>query len=152
MKLKLITFVLFCAICITFYPFGANAFASSKYSGIVIDIKSGRTLYSDRADQKRFPASLTKIMTLYLLFEELEAGRFKLDTSLVVSKYAAAQAPTTLGLKMGQSITVHAAMHALAVKSANDVAVVIAEAIAGSENAFARRMTRTAHALGMKNT
>lgn len=131
---------------------GGNAFANEKYSGVVVDVKTGQVLYSDRADKKRFPASLTKIMTLFILFQEIKAGHLDLSSPLNVSAFAAAQQPTKLGLKAGQTISVHDAMRALAVKSANDVAVVVAEAIEGSEKAFARRMTRTAHALGMKST
>jgi D-alanyl-D-alanine carboxypeptidase len=129
-----------------------KAFANEKYSGLVVDVKTGRVLYSDRADKKRFPASLTKIMTLFILFQEIEAGHLDLSSPLNVSAFASAQKPTKLGLKAGQTISVRDAMRALAVKSANDVAVVVAEAIEGSEKAFARRMTRTAHALGMKST
>ena len=131
---------------------GGTAFANQKYAGLVVDVKTGRVLYSDRADEKRFPASLTKIMTLYILFEEIEAGKLDLNSPLKVSTFAAAQMPTKLRLKVGRTISVGDAMRALAVKSANDVAVVVAEAIGGSEEAFARRMTRKAHALGMKNT
>ena len=131
---------------------GGNAFANQKYSGLVVDVKTGEFLYLDRANKKRFPASLTKIMTLFILFQEIKAGHFDLDSPLKVSAFAAAQQPTKLGLKAGQTISVRDAIRALAVKSANDVAVVVAEAVEGSEKAFARRMTRTAHALGMKST
>ena len=148
--------VLFLAACVlglsTASWTGGIAFANPKYAGLVVDVKAGRVLYSDRADEKRFPASLTKIMTLYILFEEIEAGQLDLNSPLKVSAFAAAQKPTKLGLKAGQTISVRDAMRALAVKSANDVAVVVAEAIEGSEEAFARRMTRTAHSLGMKST
>src|SRR5262249_9407911 len=95
---------------------------------------------------------LTKIMTLYLLFERLEAGRLKLDTPLPVSAHAADQAPSKLGLKPGQTIEVEAAIKALVTKSANDVAVVVAEALAGGEHQFPDLMTRKAQALGMKRT
>ncbi len=104
------------------------------------------------ADSQRHPASLTKIMTLYLLFERLEAGKIKLATEMPVSAHAAAQAPSKLGLKPGQSIDVATAIHATVTKSANDVAVIIAEALAGSETDFAKLMTAKARALGMTHT
>ncbi len=122
------------------------------YAGIVVDANSGKVLYSDRADAKRHPASLTKIMTLYLLFERLKAGKLKLSSKLEVSKRASRQPPTKLGLKPGQTIKVEDAILGLVTRSANDVAVAIAEAIAGNEKDFARLMTRKARALGMKHT
>lgn len=130
----------------------APAFANSKYSGIVVDMKSGRTLYSYKADTKRYPASLTKIMTLYVLFEELEAGRMSLQTPLKVSAHAASRPPSKLGLRKGSTIRVKDAIMALVTKSANDVAVVVAENVSGSVPAFAKRMTRTARQIGMKRT
>lgn len=132
--------------------FSAPAFANSKYSGIVVDVKTGRTLYSYKADTKRYPASLTKIMTLYVLFEELEAGRMSLQTPLKVSAYAASRPPSKLGLRKGSTIKVKDAILALVTKSANDVAVVVAENVSGSVPAFAERMTRTARQIGMKRT
>lgn len=126
--------------------------ANAKYAGIVIDVKSGKTLYSDNADNLRYPASLTKIMTLYMLFGELEAGRVSLNTRMKVSKRAAGQAPSKLALKVGSTIRVKDAISALVTKSANDVAVVISEHIAGTESKFASKMTRTARRLGMKKT
>jgi D-alanyl-D-alanine carboxypeptidase len=122
------------------------------YAGIVVDANSGKVLYSDRADAKRHPASLTKIMTLYLLFERLKAGKLKLSSELEVSKHASRQPPTKLRLKPGQTIKVEDAILGLVTRSANDVAVVVAEAIAGDEEDFARLMTRKARALGMKHT
>ena len=129
-----------------------TAWANPKYSGIVVDVKSGKTLYAYKADTRRFPASLTKIMTLYVLFEELEAGRMSLNTRLKVSKYAASRPPSKIHVKAGSTIRVKDAIQALVTKSANDVAVVVAESVSGSVSAFARRMTRTARAIGMKNT
>ena len=126
--------------------------ANSRYAAIVIDAKTGKTLFSRNADSARYPASLTKMMTLYILFEEIERGRFKMDSPLPVSKHAAGRPPSKLGLRPGQTILVRDAIRALAVKSANDVASVIAEAVEGSERAFARRMTRTARSIGMKRT
>ena len=128
------------------------AFAKAKYAGIVVDAKTGKTLYASSADAPRYPASLTKMMTLYVLFEEMERGRFSRKSRLKISKNAASQPPTRIGLRAGQTIKVDAAIRAMAVKSANDVAVVVAENVSGSVAAFARRMTRTARAIGMKNT
>ncbi len=124
----------------------------SRYADIVVDANSGDVLHAMSADSQRHPASLTKIMTLYLLFERLEAGRLKLDTPLEVSANASEQAPSKLGLQPGQSIKVEDAIKALVTKSANDVAVVIAEAIAANETDFAKMMTRKARALGMSRT
>ncbi len=128
------------------------AFAGAKYAGIVVDAKTGKTLYASSADAPRYPASLTKMMTLYVLFEDMERGRFNRKSRLKVSKNAASQPPTKIGLRAGQTIQVDAAIRAMAVKSANDVAIVVAENVSGSVAAFARRMTRTARAIGMKNT
>lgn len=122
------------------------------YAAIVVDVKSGKTLHAVNADAPRIPASITKVMTLYLLFEQLEAGRVRLDTPLRVSANAAAQAPSKLGLKAGSSISVENAILAMVTKSANDVAMVVAENIGGSERAFAQLMTRKARALGMSRT
>jgi D-alanyl-D-alanine carboxypeptidase len=122
------------------------------YADIVVDANSGRVLHDTNADSLRHPASLTKIMTLYLLFEQLEAGKIKLDTRLEVSDHASQQAPSKLGLRPGQTIAVEDAIRAIVTKSANDVAVVIAEAIGGDEDGFAKMMTRKARALGMSRT
>ena len=122
------------------------------YADIVIDDKSGLVLHEVSADELRHPASLTKIMTLYLLFEQLEAGKLKLDTPLPVSTRASIQNPTKLGLKPNQTIIVEDAIKGLVTKSANDAAVVVAEAIGGSEEEFAKLMTLKASALGMTGT
>jgi D-alanyl-D-alanine carboxypeptidase len=122
------------------------------YAAIVIDDKSGFVLHEVSADEPRHPASLTKIMTLYLLFEQLEGGKLNLDTPLPVSNRAALQNPTKLGLKANQTIMVEDAIKGLVTKSANDAAVVVAEAIAGSEEEFAKLMTLKARALGMTST
>ena len=118
----------------------------------MVDDNSGAALHEVSADEPRHPASLTKIMTLYLLFEQLEAGTLKFDTPLPVSTRASLQNPTKLGLKPNQTIKVEEAILGLVTKSANDAAVVIAEAIGGSEEEFAERMTRKARALGMSGT
>ena len=122
------------------------------YSSIVVDGNSGAVLEAVNPDALRHPASLTKVMTLYLLFERLDAGRIKLDTPLVVSEHASEQDPTKLGLKPGQTIAVEDAIKGIVTRSANDAAVVIAENLAGSEQAFAKLMTEKARALGMAHT
>ncbi|MBV9996607.1 MAG: D-alanyl-D-alanine carboxypeptidase [Caulobacteraceae bacterium] len=123
-----------------------------RYAAIVEDARSGEVLYDKRADSPRYPASITKIMTLYLTFEALATGRLSQTDILVVSPHAAAQAPTKLGLRPGDTITVEDAMHAVAVKSANDMAVALAEKIGGSEGRFAALMTLKAQELGMTRT
>jgi D-alanyl-D-alanine carboxypeptidase len=122
------------------------------FSSIIVDGNSGATLSANNPDASRHPASLTKIMTLYLLFERLDAGKMKLDTEMEVSAHASEQAPTKLGLRPGQTIRVEDAIKGLVTRSANDAAVVIAEAIAGDEGDFAKQMTRKARALGMTRT
>src|SRR5260370_25173515 len=122
------------------------------FSSIIVDGNSGATLSASNPDASRHPASLTKIMTLYLLFERLDAGKMKLDTEMDESEHASEQAPTKLGLRPGQSIAVEDAIKGLVTRSANDAAVVIAEAIAGDESDFAKLMTRKARALGMTKT
>jgi D-alanyl-D-alanine carboxypeptidase len=121
-------------------------------SAIVVDGNTGAVLYAANADALRHPASLTKIMTLYLLFERLEAGRIKLDTPLRVSAHAAEQAPTKLGVKPGQTLAVEDAIKAVVTKSANDAAVAIAENLGGDEDEFGKMLTAKAHALGMSRT
>jgi D-alanyl-D-alanine carboxypeptidase len=123
-----------------------------RYADIVVDSNSGEVLHESKPDEPRHPASLTKIMTLYLLFEQIEAGKLKLDSPLTVSARAAGQHPVKLGLKADQTIAVEDALKALVTKSANDAAVVVAEAIGGTEEEFARLMTRKARALGMAHT
>jgi D-alanyl-D-alanine carboxypeptidase len=130
----------------------ASALAKPRFSAIAVDARTGNVLFSRDADGIRHPASLTKVMTLYLLFEDLTAGRLKLDSPLRVSKRAAGMAPSKLGLKPGSSITVDQAIRALVTKSANDVAATVAENLGGSESAFATRMTSTARRLGMSRT
>ena len=125
---------------------------SPAFSSIIVDGNSGTTLSSNNPDASRHPASLTKIMTLYLLFERLDAGKMKLDSEMEVSEHASDQAPTKLGLRPGQTIRVEDAIKGLVTRSANDAAVVIAEAIAGDEDDFAKLMTRKARALGMSRT
>lgn len=123
-----------------------------RYADIVVDANTGDVLHATHADAQRHPASLTKIMTLYLLFERLETGRVNLDSQMEVSAHAASQAPTKLGVRPGQTLMVEDAIKALVTKSANDAAVVIAEYLAGSEDEFARLMTRKARSLRMSRT
>ncbi|MGC6497240.1 MAG: D-alanyl-D-alanine carboxypeptidase family protein [Candidatus Puniceispirillaceae bacterium] len=130
----------------------ASPASAAKYAAIVIEEHSGRVLFARNADQARYPASLTKIMTLYLLFEELEARRLTMDTKMRVSRTAAGRSPSKLYLKVGQTVTVRDAIYALITKSANDVATVVAEHLSGTEREFGKRMTRKARALGMNRT
>jgi D-alanyl-D-alanine carboxypeptidase len=125
---------------------------SPAFASIVVDANSGSTMAASNADSIRHPASLTKIMTLYMLFERLEQGKLKLDSEMEVSEHASEQAPTKLGLRPGQTLRVEDAIKALVTRSANDAAVVIAEAIGGEEEDFARMMTKKARALGMSKT
>lgn len=125
---------------------------SPPFASIVLDGNSGAVLQAASPDALRHPASLTKVMTLYLLFERLESGRLKLDSPLRVSEHAAEQAPTKLELKPGQAITVEDAIKSIVTKSANDAAVAVAENLAGDEDNFAKLMTQKAHALGMAHT
>jgi D-alanyl-D-alanine carboxypeptidase len=122
------------------------------YSELVVDARTGKTLYAVNPDAPRHPASITKVMTLYLLFEELESGRLTLGSQIKISPWAAKQAPSKLGLSPGDTISVEDAIKAVVTKSANDIAVAIAEQIGGSEANFADLMTRKAHALGMAHT
>ena len=122
------------------------------FSTIVVDANSGAILQANNPDAQRFPASLTKIMTLYLLFEKLESGKIKLDTMMPVSELASEQAPTKLGLRPGEKLKVEDAIQGLVTRSANDASVVIAEAIGGDVDEFAKMMTRKARALGMSRT
>ncbi len=126
--------------------------AKPRFSAIAIDARTGKVLYAKDADGPRYPASLTKMMTLYLVFQDLEAGKIKLNTKLPVSARAAAMAPSKLGFKPGGTIAVDDAIKALVTKSANDVAAAIGENLAGSESIFAARMTKTARQLGMTKT
>src|SRR6516164_5592697 len=125
---------------------------AAPYADIVVDANSGNVLHETNPDALRHPASLTKIMTLYLLFEQLDSGKLKLESPLNVSNEAASQMPTKLGLKSGSTIQVEDAIKGMVTRSANDAAVVVAEAIAGDENEFAKLMTRKAQALGMAHT
>ncbi|MDG1471812.1 MAG: serine hydrolase [Ascidiaceihabitans sp.] len=126
--------------------------AAAPYAAFVMDARTGEVLHARNADTRLHPASLTKMMTLYIAFEAIERGEISLDTKFKISKNAAAEPPSKLGLKAGQRISMRYLIRAAAVKSANDAATAIGEAISGSEAKFARRMTRTAQALGMTRT
>ncbi len=126
--------------------------AHAKYAAFVMDAETGQTLFADHADDQNYPASLTKMMTLYLLFEDMESGKVNLRTPLKVTPRAERQQPSSLGLRKGETITVQTAIQAIVIKSANDVAVTIAENLAPNETAFAQRMTRKAQLLGMSRT
>ncbi|QTF92992.1 D-alanyl-D-alanine carboxypeptidase [Halomonas sp. BM-2019] len=129
-----------------------TAQANPRYAAIVVDVESGEVLHAANADETRYPASLTKMMTLYLLFEQLETGAMHLRQPLPVSAQAEAMPASKLWLKRGSTITVEEAILALVVRSANDVAVVVAEALAGSERQFGHMMTAKARELDMRNT
>ena len=129
-----------------------GATANPKYAGIVIDAKTGKTLYANSADSLRYPASLTKMMTLYMVFEALDNGSLSKKTRISISRNAANEQPSKIGLRPGQTISVEQGIYALVTKSANDVATALGEHIGGSESGFARKMTAKARALGMKST
>jgi len=131
---------------------GPQETRAAPYAAYVMDARTGETLFSENATTRLHPASLTKMMTLYIAFEEIEAGRLSLDTMVTVSKNAAAQPPSKLGLKAGQRIALRYLIRASAIKSANDAASAIGDHISGNQEKFAARMTRTARALGMKDT
>ncbi|MEM7749408.1 MAG: D-alanyl-D-alanine carboxypeptidase [Pseudomonadota bacterium] len=148
-----------CILASAMLPFAIAGAANSslaqvrgKQASFVVDANTGRILHADRADTLRYPASLTKMMTLYLVFERIQDGRLAYTTKITASPRASAQPPSKIGLKVGDQITVSQAIRALVTKSANDVATAVAEHIAGSEYAFARLMTNKAKLLGMKNT
>jgi D-alanyl-D-alanine carboxypeptidase len=126
--------------------------AAAPYAAFVMDARDGKVLHARNADTRLHPASLTKMMTLYVVFEAIENGEISLDTPVKISQHAASEPPSKLGLRAGQTIKLRFLIRAAAVKSANDAATALAEAIEGSEAKFARRMNRTAKALGMTRT
>lgn len=142
-RFGLLTFAFFLA------PFAAS---SAPFAAMVMDARTGEVLYSKNADTRLHPASLTKMMTLYLTFQAIERGEISLDTMITVTKNAASQPPSRLGLKAGQKIAVRYLIRAAAVKSANDAASALGDGIGGSEAQWATRMTNMARSLGMKNT
>ncbi len=129
-----------------------QAMARQGFAAIAVDARSGKILYAKNADARRIPASITKVMTAYLLFSEIRKGRFSLSSRLRISRHAASMQPSKLGLRPGSTISVDEAIRAIVTKSANDIAVAIAENVAGSESRFAYRMTVTARAMGMTRT
>jgi len=130
----------------------ASPAQAAPYAAMVIDARTGEVLHSRNADTRLHPASLTKMMTLYIAFEAIRLGEISLDTQVRISRNAAAEPPSRLGLQAGSTIRLRYLIRAAAVRSANDAATAIGEAISGSEAAFARRMNRTAEALGMSRT
>jgi len=138
--------------CLALALLPIRAEAAGRYAAYVIDARTGEVLHQENANQQLYPASLTKLMTLYLTFRSLQQGDLTLDTRLAVSGYAAAQSPTKLGLVTGSRIRVEDAVLGLVTQSANDASVVLAEAIGGSESRFTRLMTQQARALGMSRT
>jgi D-alanyl-D-alanine carboxypeptidase (penicillin-binding protein 5/6) len=135
-------------------PYFQNLLAASqtKYAAMVVDARSGEVLYAKHADSPRYPASITKVMTLYLTFEALASGKLRLEDRVVFSPHAAAQAPTKLGVRPGDSISVSEAIQSMTTLSANDAAVAMAEKLGGTESRFAALMTLRAQELGMQNT
>ena len=133
--------------CAAFLPAGAQAGPK-----LLFDPESGKVLYAEDVDDQWYPASLTKLMTAYLAFEALRAGQITPETKITTSETAHAQPPSKVGLPVGGQMSVELALQALIVKSANDVAVMLAEAIGGSEQAFVERMNATARRLGMSST
>ncbi|MDP2117953.1 MAG: D-alanyl-D-alanine carboxypeptidase [Brevundimonas sp.] len=143
------------AIAVTMTPTRAPLAQSAdnaRYAAIVVDAESGEVLFARHADSRRYPASITKVMTLYLAFEALAEGKIKLDDVITVSPRAASQPPSKLGLAAGQTITVDDAMKATAIRSANDMAMALAEHISGSQERFAAQMTLKGRELGMTQT
>lgn len=138
------------ALCLSFIS--NSAFAAPKKAEIVVDADTGRVLYEDMATQKRHPASITKVMTLYLLFDAIESGQISLDDRIVFSKYASIQSPTKLGIRAGDSIDVETAILSLVINSSNDTAVAVAERLGGTEKDFTDKMNAKAFQIGMTST
>ena len=142
----------FLGILLIFVSFAGSRSHAAPYAAMVMDARTGEVLHSRNADTRLHPASLTKMMTLYIAFQAIQRGEITLDTKVTVSRLAASEPPSKLGLRAGQKIKLRYLLRAAAVKSANDAATAIGEAISGSESAFATRMNRTAAAMGMRNT
>ncbi len=154
---------LFISLIIPFFLYGgmlstlnilglSEALANAKYASFVMEEVSGRVLYARNADKQLYPASLAKIMTLYILFEELQSKNLTLNSQITISSLSASRSPSKLYLKPGETISVEDAIFALVTKSANDIATAVSEEISLSEREFAKRMTRKAKALGMSRT
>lgn len=142
----------FVLVVLLLFPLVSTVQANPRYASIVIDVDTGKVLHESNADASRYPASLTKMMTLYMLFEAIEQRKMTLDTSMRVSAYAASKPSTHINLRSGEAISVREAIPALIVRSANDVAAVVAEALGDSEANFGRMMTDKARKLGMRST
>lgn len=143
---------LLCALLIVAVQLAPIRSDAAPYADIVIDARTGEVLHEENADARLHPASLTKMMTLYVAFEAIKRGEITLDTQVRISRNAANEPPSKLGLRAGQTIALRYLIRGAAVKSANDAATAIGEAIGGSEAAFAERMNRTARAMGMTKT
>ncbi len=142
----------FGAIMLAAMLFGGSGAQAAPYAALVMDARTGEVLHSRNADTRLHPASLTKMMTLYLTIEAVKAGRLKLDQKVRISANAARQPPSKIGLRAGQRVRVRDLIRAAAVKSANDAAMALAEAVGGSKQRFAQMMTQKAKALGMTRT
>lgn len=151
-RLRWIRLFVLAIMCSAMLAYTFPAQANSKYAALMIDANTGYVIHAENASRTRYPASLTKLMTLYLTFDALRSKKLSLRTRLKASKKAASMPSTNLSMKPGDRITVEQAIKALVVRSANDVAVILAERLAGSEYRFAKRMTAVARRLGMENT
>ena len=150
MKHRLISYIIAAFFAVSFFP--SVALQAAPYAAVVMDARNGKIYHSRNADTRLHPASLTKMMTLYVAFQAIEKNEISLDSYVTVSRNAAAEPPSKLWLKRGQKIKLRYLIRAAAIKSANDAATAIGEAISGTEAAFAKRMTRTARAMGMSRT
>lgn len=146
------TFVSLLAALALLVGFAAQASANPRYAAYVMDAKTGQVLFSRNGDAERYPASLTKMMTLYMLFEAMESGRVAKSTPIPITAKAAAEPPTKIGLRAGATITAENAIYALVTRSANDISTAVGEFLGGSEQNFARLMTTKARQLGMNGT
>lgn len=142
----------FLCICLLGVSFAGSKSHAAPYAAVVMDARTGEVLHARNADTRLHPASLTKMMTLYIAFQAIQRGEITLDTEVKITSNASSEPPSKLGLRTGQTIKLRYLLRAAAVKSANDAATAIGEAISGSEEAFATRMNRTAKAMGMNNT
>ena len=149
-KHPLISYIIVAFFAMSFFP--SVALQAAPYAAVVMDARNGKIYHSRNADTRLHPASLTKMMTLYVAFQAIEKNEISLDSYVTVSRNAAAEPPSKLWLKRGQKIKLRYLIRAAAIKSANDAATAIGEAISGTEAAFAKRMTRTARAMGMSRT
>jgi D-alanyl-D-alanine carboxypeptidase len=152
MTARLLTLTLLTTLSIPVAARAQGLWEQPRYAAILEDANTGEVLYERRADLTRFPASITKVMTLYLAFDALANGHCRLDDRIAISRHAANQPPSKLGLRVGETISVEEAMRVIAVKSANDIAVALAEHLAGTEPAFVAQMNAKAASLGMRGT